>query len=129
MARSVRHHVSGIVLLEAFIFILILGGYTFLMVWNIVKIATAPDLDTLKLILTVVGFSVGWILICVFFPFLFWIGPMLIGRRAAKAEDPREIPSDVKSALLHPDVWIVELCVSSSYTLEDNYSEPVEERI
>lgn len=71
------------------------------MVWNIVKIASADDLEVVKLVLTVVGFSLGWILIASFFPFFFWLGPLLIGRHAANNEDPRQIPSNVESSLLH----------------------------
>ncbi|MCQ2798375.1 MAG: hypothetical protein MJ220_00630 [Bacilli bacterium] len=101
MSRNVRYRFSWFVLIEVLFLLLVLGGCTFLMVWNIVQVATADAVEPLRLVLTVVGFSFGWVLLVAFFPFLFWIVPILIGRRAAKAEDPREIPSDVKSSLLH----------------------------
>ncbi|MCQ2772690.1 MAG: hypothetical protein MJ238_05410 [Bacilli bacterium] len=71
------------------------------MVWRIVVVASAEPLDTLSLVLTVVGFAIGWFLIATLFPFCFWFVPLLIGRRAARYEDPKENPSETRSMLKH----------------------------
>ena len=101
MSKRVSPHFSWLVLLQVLIYVLLLGGYTGLMVWRIVVVATADPVDALSLVLTVVGFGIGWILIATIFPFAFWFIPLLIGRKAARYEDPKENPSDTRSMLKH----------------------------
>lgn len=126
MSRRVSSHFSWLVLFQVLIYVAILGGYTGLMVWKIVVIASADPLDTLALVLTVVGFSIGWMVIAALFPFCFWLIPLLIGRKASRHEDPKENPADTRSMLKHR---VAEMVTLEKDVVLEEYVIPAGEKV